>query len=387
MPVYSDVPRAAKAAGALRMKTQEELAAINLKAALELAAGGIPIFPAALSWNPETKKFAKKPIVDGWQANASTDPQVIERWWQDYPHAVPGIQLGKAGLIVVDLDRHEGGPNGVEAFKTLLSGRTIEPTPQSKTASNGYHLVFRQPDGEPLGNRTGALPKGIDVRGEGGWVVAPGATANEGMWCGIDSKPSLAQAYKDNTIPVIPDFLEAIIRAPKKREDNTAPSMNGSGRSGERESKYAEAALRNMADEIAATRAGGRNEALNKAAFCMGTMIAAGWIGESTVRGRLEDAMRTNGYIADKGIAAVRDTLNSGIGAGLKTPHEPLKDRDGYGPSAKSGKASEGPGRGAQAQPEPPTPLTRELPPADPFPVDALGEILGPAAIGIHDRI
>src|SRR6516164_4317705 len=36
---------------------------------------------------------------------------------------------------------------------------------------------------------------------------------------------------------------------------------------------------------------------------------------------------------------------------------------------------------------EPPRPLMRELPPADPYPVDALGEVLAPAARAIHDRI
>ena len=37
--------------------------------------------------------------------------------------------------------------------------------------------------------------------------------------------------------------------------------------------------------------------------------------------------------------------------------------------------------------PEPPRPLMRELPPADPFPVDALGAVLAPVARAIHDRI
>jgi hypothetical protein len=36
---------------------------------------------------------------------------------------------------------------------------------------------------------------------------------------------------------------------------------------------------------------------------------------------------------------------------------------------------------------EPPRPLMRELPPADPFPIDALGDVLGAAARAIHDRV
>jgi hypothetical protein len=40
-----------------------------------------------------------------------------------------------------------------------------------------------------------------------------------------------------------------------------------------------------------------------------------------------------------------------------------------------------------EVKPEPPRPLMRELPPADPFPVDALGDVLGTAARAIHDRV
>jgi putative DNA primase/helicase len=37
--------------------------------------------------------------------------------------------------------------------------------------------------------------------------------------------------------------------------------------------------------------------------------------------------------------------------------------------------------------PDPPSPLMRELPPADTFPIDSLGDLLAPAAIAIHDRV
>ena len=45
------------------------------------------------------------------------------------------------------------------------------------TARGGVHLFFKQPNGEPLGNGRGELPDGIDVRGSGGFVIAPGAVA------------------------------------------------------------------------------------------------------------------------------------------------------------------------------------------------------------------
>jgi len=55
--------------------------------------------------------------------------------------------------------------------------------------------------------------------------------------------------------------------------------------------------------------------------------------------------------------------------------------------SSANGKSKDGPRAGAEAKPEPPRPLIRELPPADLFPIDALGDVLGDAAKGIHDRV
>ncbi len=49
--------------------------------------------------------------------------------------------------------------------------------------------------------------------------------------------------------------------------------------------------------------------------------------------------------------------------------------------------ADPGPQDSAKVSAEPPRPLLRELPPAAPFPMDALGSVLGPAARAIHDRV
>jgi hypothetical protein len=236
MAVYNDTSRAEKAAGALRNKTPEELTAINLAAALELGAGGVPVFPAELLWNGEKGKFDKKPCINGWKDNATNDSEVLKRWWDQYPYAVPGIALGKAGLIVIDPDRHPGAADGVAALKELLGDRILQPTPTTKTAGNGFHFVYRQPDGEPLGNGTGSLPPGIDVRGAGGWAVAPGATVNGGRWRGVKDRPRLSEAYKAKTIPVLPDFIATLIRTPKAHNDKTSAGTNG-GYSGEKASR------------------------------------------------------------------------------------------------------------------------------------------------------
>jgi hypothetical protein len=184
----------------------------NLATALELADLGIPIFPAIASWDVADQKFTKKPLLIGWQTLASTEPEQLKAWWQDFPDAIPGIELARAKLIVVDLDRHPGGADGVANFKALLNGRRLPPSPTTRTPSGGFHLFFRQPAGVPLGNGRGDLPPGIDVRGRGGWVAAPNSIVDRGTWRALPNRPPL------NAAPELPDWLLAIIRpAPKPR--------------------------------------------------------------------------------------------------------------------------------------------------------------------------
>jgi hypothetical protein len=132
------------------MTSPESFTTINLAVARKLASAGIPIFPALITRNAATGGLDKVPAISGWRANASTDPKQIDAWWCEFPAAVPGIELGRAGLLVIDLDRHPGAPDGVAAFKTLCHGKPLPPTPIVRTPSNGLHLYFRQPsEGAP----------------------------------------------------------------------------------------------------------------------------------------------------------------------------------------------------------------------------------------------
>src|SRR6516164_6757361 len=145
----------------------------NLSAALDLAVAGMPIFPT----RPD-----KRPLLVGWQEKATTGPQQMHNWWHAHPARLPAIDVGRAGLVVIDCDRHPGGNDGIKAFNQLASGKGLKlaNVPMTKTPRGGAHLFFKQPNGEPLGNGRGELPDGIDVRGAGGFVIAPGAEAPDG---------------------------------------------------------------------------------------------------------------------------------------------------------------------------------------------------------------
>jgi Bifunctional DNA primase/polymerase, N-terminal len=218
--------------------------AANLAVALRLVAHGIYVFPALTAWNEKTQKLDKKPAIAGWREAATADPEQIKKWWTTHPEAVPGIELGRSGLFVVDLDRHPGGADGVAAFKTFRGNNPAPRCPTTKTPSGGYHLYFKQPNGEPLGNRTGTLPAGVDCRGDGGWTVGPGAVFGRWQWAG--------DAAKLATAPPVPQWIVLAIQARKTTEYSAGPSPSDAGK---RERAYAEQALINAANKVAAAAA------------------------------------------------------------------------------------------------------------------------------------
>jgi hypothetical protein len=297
----------------------------NLASALSLAAAGLPVFPAG----PD-----KRPLIAGWQEKATTEEEKIRKCWDTHPAAVPAIVVGRAGLVVIDCDRHPGGNDGVNAFNRLLrvNGDNLANVPMTRTARGGAHLFFKQPKGKALGNGRGELPDGIDVRGVGGFVIAPGAVLPNGQsWRSINGTPLLAEAFKAGTIPELPHWLADVIRRNRKPNgQGIAPSLADmpGGDSSVRCEAYAAAALDGAVAELSAAATGKRNETLNAMAFRLGRMIARDWIDEKTVAEALVGACDANGYLREHGHRATMKTIESGIEAGRKEPHPDLPDRE-----------------------------------------------------------
>jgi hypothetical protein len=315
--------------------TPETSKSPNLDAALELAAAGVPVFPAGID---------KRPLFVGWQEKASTEPAQIRQWWHAHLNALPAVVVGRAGLTVIDCDRHPGGNDGIAAFKQMLrtNGGKLVDVPMTKTARGGAHLFFRQPPGEPLGNGRGELPDGIDVRGVGGFVIAPGATLPDGRrWTPVDGRPSLTTAFREGVIPEVPQWLVDIIRPDRQSNGNgideyarAALSNTLEANGGSRGQAYAAVALDKVVAELAEAPNGKRNETLNAVAFRMGKMVARDWVDEGIVTDALIDACDANKYLREHGHRATTKTIASGIEAGRKEPHPDLLDRGPSGGTA-----------------------------------------------------
>ena len=326
MRSHGEIEAAPDQRGLTTTKTNSVNDQPNLTAALSLAAMGLPVFPAA----PD-----KRPLLLGWQKKASSEPEQIRNWWRAHPDALPAIFVGGAGLLVIDCDRHPGGNDGIEAFNRLLSanGGSLADVPMTKTARGGAHLFFKQPKGKALGNGRGELPDGVDVRGVGGYVIAPDAQLPDGKrWQSVNGRPLLADAFKAGTIPEPPEWLADIIHPSGRSNggavDEDARTDNRGTNNSWRGQAYAAAALDGAVAELSAAPSGKRNETLNALAYHLGRMIARDWIDEKTATDALLGACDANKYLREHGHRATMKTIESGIEAGRKEPHPDLPDRD-----------------------------------------------------------
>lgn len=171
----------------------------NLQAALDLAKAGIAIFPA--------RAENKRPHVKEWQTVATIESAQIRRWWKKWPDAMPATPTGRRnGVAVLDIDLKDG-KNGGAALRALgLDLDTLSPCTVA-TPSGGQHLYFRWPEG--MGNSAAGLPAGVDVRGQGGYVIAPGATNGRGCYRHLGGALT-------GDLPIWPDALRIATQAPSE---------------------------------------------------------------------------------------------------------------------------------------------------------------------------
>jgi hypothetical protein len=288
---------------------------LNLFAAVSLAKAGFRVFPARPTFNAATGRWNKPPCIADWQSLATNDPHQLRRWWRQFPDAIPAICC--KDVVVIDADRHAGGPDGVAALAGLVKCYGEWPDhPKVLTPGNGQHSYFLQPN-PPLGNRTGQLPPGIDVRGIGGFVIGPGAVLpDETGW-------HLAPNHSID-LPPLPQWLEQMVRTEKipRTNNNEVTSQSAITR---REQRYAEIALEAGMGDIVTAPIGRRNTVLNSVAYRLGRMIGRGWIDRDKVENcLLYAAFRLRN---EDGLTAVLATIKSGLDAGYRKPHPDLVDR------------------------------------------------------------
>lgn len=353
-----------------------------LNHALALARRGWPVFPC----HPETKQPLLKATAEeraearGGLKKATVSEDIIATWWARWPKAMIGVPTGAPiGAFVIDIDAGADKDTGeIFEYGTLLKnlcdaiGARLPRTVISETPRGGRHHFFAMPlgpDGKPMkvANRAGLTGKGsrVDVRGDGGYVIVPPSTREDGRSYGWLVAPT------DRGFAAPPDeLLDCVLRRGKwgaapprtSAEDPARPAKSDQGATSRGDvgdvdqvvRKYALAALEAEKRNVSGAREGTRNDALNIAALKLFELEAAGVLSEREIHAALEDAAEASGLAKDDGWPSVRATIASGARKGKSQPRDLAEIRAKAaqrGPRRKTGAA---PTRGAPADPPPP---------------------------------
>ena len=154
---------------------------ILLDAALTYAKLGFAVFPvhskrengSCTCNNDECKSVGKHPRTTNGLKNATKDPSMIRFWWNNaFKDSNVAIATGRiSGFFAVDVDVKHDGLKAWETFKDDYNFDDYE-TPVQQTPSGGKHVLYNMPVEGKVLTRTNVLAQGIDIRGDGGYIVA-----------------------------------------------------------------------------------------------------------------------------------------------------------------------------------------------------------------------
>lgn len=152
--------------------------------AKSLALKGFEVFPLV----PKDKK----PLVK-WKEEKTRDINKIESFWNKTPSANIGIATGN-GLLVIDVDvKHVDGKASFAEWQ--LDNGYLPSTYTVKTGSDGQHFYYYID--RKYGQKTNIIP-GVDIRCDGGLVVAPGSIYKDGNVYEVINDIEIAEA--DETV-------------------------------------------------------------------------------------------------------------------------------------------------------------------------------------------
>ena len=203
--------------------------------AIAFAQGGVPVFPVSgillqnganactcgrpLGNGPEEcKRPGKHPTTKHGFQDATTDLKVVDQWFSPYSRWNLAIPTGN-GLVVIDVDPKNDGLETLEAFEGWTQGVSLPLTLRVRTGSGGLHLLYKLSGSIRVPSRNAVLP-GIDIKADGGYVVAPPSTHLSGSH----------YAWENPDQPITPapdDLINWLLTA------RAGTSSNGGGRAGD----------------------------------------------------------------------------------------------------------------------------------------------------------
>jgi hypothetical protein len=270
---------------------------MNLTEAASFLAQQWPVFPC----NAE-----KRPVTAHGLKDATTDAALLREMFRKPGAAMIGVPTGiESGFFVVDLDLKEGA-SGLEWL--AAQEHRLPRTRRHRTRSGGLHLLFLMPPNRNIRNSASKIAPGVDVRGNGGYIIAP---PSPGYAIADDAMPAEAPAWLLDLVdpPVAPPAPRPA-PTPRRHEDG-----NGT--------RYGMSALSDECDAILAASFGQQESTLNSAALKIGALVAGGELSHGYAREALVSAgmsMPSQGGRPAWSSIEIRNKVERGMADGSRSP-------------------------------------------------------------------
>lgn len=230
----------------------------------------------------------KRPTLKDWPNMASNQPLAVARLWVAHGGPLIGVATGvKSGIDVLDFDiKH----NEVLHWWHVYCGQ-LPATEAYRTRSGGRHHYFQHAEG--VRNTASKICKGIDTRGEGGYVVH---WFSSGLPCLSHEAPAPWPAW----------LLDQVLRQPPPVQTPSRARYDGP--------PNPDLAIHGMLRRVVSAAQGERNTILNWAAWRMGARVREGELSQAEAESLLTEAASAAGLDA---VEAAR-TIASGLGGGRR---------------------------------------------------------------------
>lgn len=181
----------------------------------------------------DVKDVGKHPALYNWNSEASNDPAVVEKWYQENPDYNIGVFCKPSGFFAIDIDPRSGGDDSFEILEARAEG-ALPPTIEAQTGEytvrgkvvRGRHLIYRcSPNEKFLGNLDKAGLKGIDIKHNGYILIAPSRHFSGTTY---DWKPGHAPWDFPEGATEAPEELLAVLRARTPRQGSGSTYKEGS---------------------------------------------------------------------------------------------------------------------------------------------------------------
>ncbi|MFF8610922.1 bifunctional DNA primase/polymerase [Streptomyces sp. NPDC015346] len=283
---------------------------------------------------------------------ATLDTNRIQHWWSQSPQMGVAIACGPANLVVIDIDAH---PTPAPPRDRLLPGIAIaddidvsamttgfhtlavlaalrnqqDPatdanTLRVRTPSGGMHIWYRATDARrwqcSTGSSTGrALAWQVDVRAEGGYIIAPGTTTTAGTYTpvGPTRTPAPLPQWLAQELERTNHLPAAHIPAPRPVPARARLAVVAAGGGAAHATRALSTVLAEVTACAAVTEGAGFSEKLNRAAYTAGGLAAAGHISHEAAEQILQE---TADYARPGQERRSTQIIRSGMAAGSRKP-------------------------------------------------------------------